>query len=137
MLDAIFLSAVEIVNRPMEGAAYDWVVATAATTDRDVLGDPNDDGAVGARCNAMLWVRTGQQSYYDTVVEIIEAAMGTECGHSSSPVRVHALKLGTLAEAALLDSFVFQRRIGAQRASKGTAATGSPVPVHDLPFQTR
>lgn len=102
MIDAIFLAAVEIANRPMEGAAFENVVDAAQTTDDNILGDPGDDGAIGAMANALLFVRTNDAAYRSVAIEIIEAAMGTECGHGSSPVRVHALKLGPLVEAANL-----------------------------------
>ncbi len=98
----IWLSGAEIVLRPTTGAAYDNVVDAAGTIDTNILGSPSDDGATGALANALLYVRTGNALYKDAAIALIEAADGTECGHSSSPVRIHALKLGQLVEAAHL-----------------------------------
>lgn len=75
----IWISAAELENLPMEGVAWERLEAHA----NDELEEPNMAGYtansdVQALAIALVYARTGEESYREKAVEAITAVMGTE-----------------------------------------------------------
>jgi hypothetical protein len=84
MLSELWLTAAEIMNLPDTGAAWDNVVAYAQIDTAPDLSDGYDNSDVATLAKALVYARTGDESYRDEVIERVMDAIGTEGGGSSA-----------------------------------------------------
>lgn len=79
--DGLWISREELAQLPMSGQAWDFVKSTAdgswGTAD---IADQNNKHAVKTLAGALVYARTGQDSYRQRVRSAIMAAIGTEEG---------------------------------------------------------
>jgi len=74
----IWITEAEIMELPMSGSAWDNVFSDAQNSISADLGSPSSDGDTTAYAKALVFVRTGDESYRQDVISGIENAMGTE-----------------------------------------------------------
>ena len=90
----IWLNPADIMALPMSGAAWTQVLAHAQNnTSNPDLSNPTDHVDQYVYAKALAYVRTGEARYRTEVIAAINAVQGTECNHTSSPVRANILNL--------------------------------------------
>src|SRR5262245_63624672 len=79
--DGIWTSKAELAARPTSGAAWDRVLQYASmSTATPLVSNQDDDTDVRVLAKALVYARTGQDSYRQDVIRACIAAIGTEAG---------------------------------------------------------
>lgn len=76
----IWISEAEIMQLPMSGSAWENVFDDAQNNLNPNLGDPGNDSDVYVYAKALVYVRTGEESYRQDVINGITNVIGTEGG---------------------------------------------------------
>jgi hypothetical protein len=84
MIAELWISAAELANLPTTGTAWDNVVSHANSPINPDLSDGYEDSDVNTMAAALVYARTGDESYRSLAIDAIASVIGTEGGGSSA-----------------------------------------------------